>query len=101
MTFMERLDALCLEHKISKRTLEKEAGLSTGITSKWKDKLPGQPSLVKISRYFNVSVDYLTGESEHKTKTEELFEQINNATDLDQLRAEIKEAKVGTIEIPV
>lgn len=101
MTFMERLDALCLEHKISKRTLEKEAGLSTGITSKWKDKLPGQPSLVKISRYFNVSVDYLTGESEYKTKTEEMLQHIDDITDLPELRNQIREARLGDKQIPV
>lgn len=101
MTFMERLDALCLEHKISKRTLEKEAGLSTGITSKWKDKLPGQPSLVKISRYFNVSVDYLTGESEYKTKTEEMLQHIDDIADLPELRNQIREARLGDIQIPV
>lgn len=101
MTFIERLDALCVEHKISKRTLEKEAGLSSGSTSKWKDKLPGQQSLVKLSRYFNVSVDYLTGESDYKTKTEEVLKHYDNITDLPALRSQIKEARVGTNQIPV
>lgn len=59
--FLRRIDKLCAEQKISKRTLEKEAGLSSGSTSKWKNKLPGQASLIKLSKYFNVSTDYLIG----------------------------------------
>lgn len=101
MTFIERLDALCVEHKISKRTLEKEAGLGSGSTSKWKDKLPGQQSLVKLSRYFNVSVDYLTGESDYKTKTDEVLRHYDSITDLPALRTQVKEAKIGTVQIPV
>lgn len=71
MSFIERLEHLCEERKISKRMLEKEAKLSNGITSKWKgDSLPNQTSLLKISKYFGVSIDYLTGKSDFKTEDE-------------------------------
>ena len=63
---LERLDALCADKGISKRTLEKEAGLSIGSTSKWKTNNPNQSSLQKVANYFGVSVDYLTGNSDEQ-----------------------------------
>lgn len=99
MTFIERLDELCSEQKISKRTLEKEAGLSSGSTSKWKDKLPGQSSLIKLSRYFGVSIDYLTGESEYRSN-EEMFQHFDNITDIPALQSEVFRLERG-MKIPV
>lgn len=100
MTFMERLDVLCSERNISRRTLEKEAGLSTGSTSKWKDKLPGQASLIKLSEYFNVSVDFLMGVSDFRTH-EEMLKHFDSITDLPALRDEIKATTIGNTMIPV
>ena len=99
MTFIERLDELCSEQKISKRTLEKEAGLSSGSTSKWKDKLPGQSSLIKLSRYFNVSIDYLTGESEFKTK-QEMLQHFDDVYNTPALQSDVFRLEKG-MKIPV
>ena len=54
MTFIERLDTLCKEKNISKRKLEREAGLGTASTTKWKKEgsVPNQSSLEKLSEYF-------------------------------------------------
>lgn len=94
MTFIERLDELCSEQKISKRTLEKEAGLSSGSTSKWKDKLPGQSSLIKLSRYFGVSIDYLTGESDFKTK-EEMLQHFDDVYNTPALQSDVFRLEKG------
>lgn len=99
MTFMERLNELCSEHHISKRTLEKEAGLSSGSTSKWKDKLPGQSSLIKLSKYFNVTTDYLTGQSEYKTQ-EEALRHFESIVDESALASDVLRIERG-MEIPV
>lgn len=99
MTFIERLDELCSEQKISKRTLEKEAGLSSGSTSKWKDKLPSQSSLIKLSRYFNVSIDYLTGESEFKTK-QEMLQHFDDVYNTPALQSDVFRLEKG-MKIPV
>lgn len=99
MTFIERLDELCSEQKISKRTLEKEAGLSSGSTSKWKDKLPGQSSLIKLSRYFNVSIDYLTGESDFRTN-EDLFKHFSSSNNENALASDVFRLEKG-MKIPV
>lgn len=70
---MERLNELCKEKGISKRTLEKEAGLGNGSTSKWKEKKPNQASLQKLSDYFQVSISYLIGESDFRTEQDAII----------------------------
>lgn len=97
MNFMERLEELCAERKISKRTLEKEAGLGTGSTSKWnKDngKNPNQKSLEKLSKYFDVSIDYLMGQSEFRTK-EEWLKHLDGTSNLDEIRNDIEKYQRG------
>lgn len=48
----------------NKRTLEHEAGLGNGSTSKWKTKSPTLTSLRQLSTYFGVSIAYLIGETD-------------------------------------
>lgn len=100
MTFLDRLDALCKEKKISKRKLEREAGLSNGVTSKWKDKNPNQDSLQKMSEYLGVSVSYLIGESEFRTEREAVIDGWNKKFGTDELKDEVKKIEQG-VRIPV
>lgn len=97
MTFMERLEVLCSEKNISKRTLEKEAGLGTGATSKWNSengKNPNQKSLEKLANYFDVSIDYLMGQSEFRTK-EEWLKYLDDTSDLNGIRSDIDKYQRG------
>lgn len=100
MAFMERLNALCKEKGISKRTLEKEAGLGTGSTSKWKDKNPNQASLQKLSDYFDVSISYLIGESEYRNEHDAMLSKWMDEHNCDELADEAKKIERG-IKIPV
>lgn len=100
MTFAERLDMLCKEKEISKRKLEREAGLANGSTSKWKDKNPNQASLQKLSEYFGVSISYLIGESEFRTEQDAVIDRWKQQNDCDVLSEESKKIDKG-IRIPV
>lgn len=60
--FWERFYGLCLKRGKKPNPVGKEIGLSSGIISKWKaGGIPNGETLMKLSRYFDVSVDYLLG----------------------------------------
>lgn len=100
MTFMDRLELLCKEKNISKRKLEREAGIGHGSTSKWKDKNPNQASLKKLSEYFGVSASYLIGESDFRTEEEAVIDGWNKRFASDELLDDVKRIESG-IRIPV
>ncbi len=60
--FWERFYGLCLKRGKKPNPVGKEIGLSSGIISKWKaGGIPNGETLMKLSRYFDVSIDYLLG----------------------------------------
>lgn len=64
--FWERFNTLCFENNTKPNPVAKELGISSGIITKWKNgSLPNSDTLLKIADYFNVSVDYLLGRSDH------------------------------------
>lgn len=83
--FWERLNQLINTRNISFYKLGKETGISSGTFSQWKkNKTTPQKELVnKISKYFNVSVDYLLGKID-----DELMEE--NITTLKEPKEEYK-----------
>ncbi len=95
--FWERFYSLCLRMGKKPNPVGKEIGLSSGIISKWKaGGIPNGETLMKLSKYFNVSVDYLLGMSPTIEITEtdiepilterELKDQIvNNANKLNSI----------------
>ena len=60
MTFLERLKELCSKKGISLAQLERDVEISRGAAYKWSKSSPSKEILVKLSEYFNVSIDYLT-----------------------------------------
>ena len=70
MEFMDRINELCKERKISKRQLERDAGIGVGSSSKWKTFTPNNATMTKLANYFGVSISYLTGESEYRNDQE-------------------------------
>ena len=62
--FYERLQKLCREKGKKLTPLLAELGMSSGTTGNWqKGALPNGDTLLKLSQYFDVSVDWLlTGE---------------------------------------
>ena len=60
--FWERFYSLCLKRGKKPNPVGKEIGLSSGIISKWKaGGIPNGETLMKLSKYFDVSIDYLLG----------------------------------------
>lgn len=60
--FWDRFYSLCQRNGMKPNPVGKEIGLSSGIISKWKNGgVPTGETLIKLSKYFNVSVDYLLG----------------------------------------
>lgn len=58
--FWDQFIQLCNERDIKPNPLAKELGISSGILTRWKSgSLPNTDTLIKISNYFNVSIDYL------------------------------------------
>ena len=102
MTFIDRLELLCKERHISKRKLEREAGLGTASTSKWKKEgsVPNQLSLEKVASYFGVTVSYLIGESDFRTEEEAVIDGWNKRFVDDELKDEIRRIEAG-VRIPV
>jgi transcriptional regulator with XRE-family HTH domain len=59
---------LCVGNNISPNALAKELKISSGAVTKWKDgSVPHHSTLLKIANYFNVTVEYLLGETDTKT----------------------------------
>ena len=65
--FAERLLELRKEKGISQATLAKQLDVSFSVVCYWETNRsePTAPNLVKISDFFDVSVDYLLGRSDY------------------------------------
>lgn len=87
----DRVLRLCAENGVRIGTLEKNAGMSNGTISKWKENtVPNGATLAKISAYFGVTVDYLISDEPKPQK--------EHAEDA-QLRAEIMKSIDGMSEV--
>ena len=62
-SFGEILKALRLENGVGQVELAEKIGVSKGIISLWENGLrePTLNSLIKLSQYFDVSIDFLAG----------------------------------------
>lgn len=100
MTLLERIEELCKEKGISRRRMEEESGLSIGTTSRWKNEFkPSQKSLKRVSDYFNVSIAYITGESEFRTEQDAVMGRWSEQYEKDAV-SELGKIEAG-IRIPV
>ena len=69
MALFDRVKQLCISKGTSLSKMEKEIGISSGASYKWKNSSPSMEVLEKMSRYFGVSVDYiLTGNDSNADK---------------------------------
>lgn len=60
---------MCIESGTKPNPVAKAIGLSTAICTRWKNgTVPNADILLKISDYFDVSVDYLLGKTDKKNK---------------------------------
>ena len=64
--FWKRFYNLCMRSGKRPNPVGKEIGLSSGIISKWKNGgIPNGETLMKLAKYFDVSVDYLLGRTDN------------------------------------
>lgn len=64
--FKKRFEQLCNERKTSPATVCEAIGLSNSVYSKWNENsIPRNTTLLKIADFFNVSVEYLKGETDN------------------------------------
>ena len=58
--FWDQFINLCNQHETTPNPLGRKLGISSGILSRWKTgALPSTEMLIKLSQYFDVSIDYL------------------------------------------
>ena len=70
--FYEIVNNLCKERKTTITRMAEDIGLSNAAPTSWrKGSVPKLSTLEKISKYFNVSTDYLLGKETKKTPTPE------------------------------
>ena len=70
----QRIEELCSSHHVSITRLENECGFSNATIKKWKEtSIPGIDKVQKIAKYFNVTTDYLLGNTDIPTPADELL----------------------------
>ncbi|MGS2750090.1 helix-turn-helix domain-containing protein [Bacillus zanthoxyli] len=79
MEMKDRIKQIRIEHKMNQEQFGKEVDLTKGTVSKFENgkAFPGRETIEKIAKRFNVSVDYLYGESEKKDINTNKYEKFN------------------------
>lgn len=72
MNLAQRIKGLAKQHNITIAELERKTGISNGQISKWDVRSPKTENLEKVAKFFGVSLDYLTGNSDDKKRTADL-----------------------------
>lgn len=72
MNLAQRIKGLAKQHGITIAELERRTGISNGQISKWDVRSPKTENLEKVAKFFGVSLDYLTGNSDDKKRTADL-----------------------------
>ena len=87
LNFYDRYINLCASVKKSPSKVAEEIGLSRPAVSSWKTgkAKPSDVTILKIAEYFNVSINYLLGESEEpeEIKKDPIPKTGNEVSDLD------------------
>lgn len=66
MSFWDRFYDLCIKNGTKPSPVVKQLGISSGSVTKWKNgTLPTLETAILIANHFNVSVGYLTGDSDN------------------------------------
>ena len=87
MELKDRVKQLADRKKISLPQLEQELGFGNGTIVKWDKSIPKADKLKKVADYFNVSMNYLMGDtltdSDHKDiakSLDEMMEQLESGS---------------------
>ena len=82
--------------------VSRATGIPASTFSDWKKgkSSPKREKIEKLAEYFEVNPDWLAGTSDFKTKKDAL-QRLDVVSDLEALRLDVMDAKVGNVEIPV
>lgn len=61
---LDKIKALCKEKKTSVAKLEKQLGFGNGVIGRWDKSVPSYERLAAVASALDVSVAYLTGETD-------------------------------------
>lgn len=100
MEFWDIFIDLCYKSNSKPNNVAKELEISSGILTKWKHgSLPSTAALLKISQYFDVSIDYLLGREligkdviskmQDKCKNSEIMQAYEKLPIKDQLEVQL------------
>ena len=64
MVFYERVEKLREKTGLGQGKLETAMGVGNGSINKWKKRNPKVETMEKVANYFNVSIDFLKGETD-------------------------------------
>ncbi|MCQ6527889.1 helix-turn-helix domain-containing protein [Bacillus mycoides] len=88
MEMKDRIKQIRIDNKMSQETFGKEIDLTKGTVSKIENgkAFPGRETIERISKRFNVTTDYIYGESEEKDLTADKYNKFKEIMEwLDKL----------------
>ena len=92
---LERIKALCKHSCITITELEHKAGLGRSTIRFWDNHPPAVDKVAKVARYFDVSVDYLIGNTDnpqsHKNAGDAMYDFIRSLELLSRATSEVQE----------
>lgn len=94
-----RIKELADENKMSLAQIERQLDLSNGIISSWREKTPNSEVISRMAKFFNVTTDYLLG----NTNTREIDDSDDtyyrmdtdglDAEQIDEIKEQLKIAE--------
>lgn len=78
---IERIKNLCKKNNINIAKLEKETGLSNGQIGKWKERYPRADQLYNVSKYLNVTMEYILANENNSLEESEIISFYRKADD--------------------
>lgn len=92
--YYENFEALCKAKNVKPANISKETGISKATFSAWKsgEYTPKIDKLAKIAEYFDVSIDYLTGNTENNVNPIFFVDESHSITDNPITSQELKNA---------
>lgn len=93
-----RIRELASQHKISLAELERSLQFSNGIISTWKFSNPSIDKISKVANYFNISTDYLLGNTNDPSPAD-LQERLASKSDIKNPKIKILARKIDSKEL--
>lgn len=93
MNFAKRLSELRNEFKLTQKELADKLGVSRGTIGMYEigQRDPDTDTLLKLSELFNVSVDYLLGNTDIRNQADEITDAVSDDPELAEFWSELKE----------